>query len=310
MASSNYTLSSDAKFALQAFIDNSVNRGHVEREYYADNLDQHFQICLNSACNTVQRIAEEIKVRPQRVVEIGTSVGMNAFALQEYYPDAQVVGVEPEFQAVKVATKLAAGSSSSRRPFFMVGIGEQLPLRDSSVDLIICNTVIEHVYNVDHVIGEISRVLRPGGILWLEAPNYVWPREPHLQIWCIPLLGKKLMASMAKLQGKGKQVDFLEHLQLVTPRRLERLFRLNGLVYCNRVADKLRRIAEGRGDLVKAHFRFAIVLRLLGRLGLANLMAESAIRASIYPSLIYSASKYAFVDGNQDRKMQNTEKKL
>lgn len=48
----------------------------------------------------------------------------------------------------------------------------RLPFRDASFDTVICSEVIEHVSDEPEVIGELVRVLRPGGVLVLGTPDY------------------------------------------------------------------------------------------------------------------------------------------
>jgi SAM-dependent methyltransferase len=48
---------------------------------------------------------------------------------------------------------------------------ECLPFRDRRFDLVFCQQVIEHVVFPERVLAEIARVMRPGGILFLSAPN-------------------------------------------------------------------------------------------------------------------------------------------
>ncbi|MFA6242113.1 MAG: methyltransferase domain-containing protein [Candidatus Hydrogenedentales bacterium] len=50
---------------------------------------------------------------------------------------------------------------------------ERLPYEDSFFDLVLFASVVEHLYNPHTVLREIARVLRPGGLLVLEAPNAV-----------------------------------------------------------------------------------------------------------------------------------------
>lgn len=45
-----------------------------------------------------------------------------------------------------------------------------LPLDDHSIDLIICNHVLEHVYDVQRALSELYRVLRPEGRAILQVP--------------------------------------------------------------------------------------------------------------------------------------------
>lgn len=51
--------------------------------------------------------------------------------------------------------------------------GKSFPFADSSFDAVLCNQVLEHVFNPDEFLGEIVRVLNPGGKLLLTVP-FVW----------------------------------------------------------------------------------------------------------------------------------------
>ena len=50
---------------------------------------------------------------------------------------------------------------------------DPLPYPAQHFDLAIFASVIEHLYHPRHVVEEIARVTRPGGVLILEAPNAV-----------------------------------------------------------------------------------------------------------------------------------------
>jgi SAM-dependent methyltransferase len=51
--------------------------------------------------------------------------------------------------------------------------GRALPFPDGSFDAVICNQVLEHVFEPDAFVREIARVLRGGGRLLLTVP-FVW----------------------------------------------------------------------------------------------------------------------------------------
>lgn len=68
----------------------------------------------------------------------------------------------------------------------VAGIGEQLPFRDASFDLVICTQVLSYASSPSQVLAEIQRVLKPGGILYLTAPaifplmhDYRWSFMPE-----------------------------------------------------------------------------------------------------------------------------------
>jgi len=56
----------------------------------------------------------------------------------------------------------------------VVGAGEQLPFRDGAFDGAYHINVIEHVADVEAVLAEGARVLRPGGVLAAVTPNGNW----------------------------------------------------------------------------------------------------------------------------------------
>jgi SAM-dependent methyltransferase len=71
---------------------------------------------------------------------------------------AHVVGVDP----------LADGTNGVLR-----GDAEELPLESSSFDLVVALDVLEH--DDDHAaVGEIARVLRPGGVVIASVPALPW----------------------------------------------------------------------------------------------------------------------------------------
>jgi 2-polyprenyl-6-hydroxyphenyl methylase/3-demethylubiquinone-9 3-methyltransferase len=80
-----------------------------------------------------------------------------------------VIGVDPSEVSVDTARRHAA--SSGLEIEYRVGTGEALPLADASVDLAYCCDVLEHVTDVDRVLAETARVLRPGGVYCFDTLN-------------------------------------------------------------------------------------------------------------------------------------------
>lgn len=60
--------------------------------------------------------------------------------------------------------------------------GRELPYPDAMFDLIISLHVIEHVQDADVYMRELFRVLRPGGVLFMELPNRYYWQEQHTQL--------------------------------------------------------------------------------------------------------------------------------
>lgn len=77
-----------------------------------------------------------------------------------------VVGVEPVASFVRSA-RYYLGSPKR----VLEGAAEDIPLPNSSQDLIICESVIEHVDSPTKSLDEMFRVLRPGGTVYITTTN-------------------------------------------------------------------------------------------------------------------------------------------
>ncbi len=59
-----------------------------------------------------------------------------------------------------------------RNPFLVQGTLFAMPFADAAFDAVVCSEVIEHIPDSPSVLQEMTRVLRPGGILILGTPDY------------------------------------------------------------------------------------------------------------------------------------------
>src|SRR5207248_11531014 len=60
----------------------------------------------------------------------------------------------------------------SRHRMLVCGSADHLPFGDGTFSTIVCSEVIEHIPDSPEVLGEMTRVLRPGGVLILGTPDY------------------------------------------------------------------------------------------------------------------------------------------
>jgi ubiquinone/menaquinone biosynthesis C-methylase UbiE len=78
-----------------------------------------------------------------------------------------VVGIEPVMSYVESARSfLGAGQDVVMR-----GIVEDIPLPDSSYDVALLQSVLEHVDSVSSSLKELFRITRPGGLLFVNTTN-------------------------------------------------------------------------------------------------------------------------------------------
>jgi SAM-dependent methyltransferase len=95
-----------------------------------------------------------------RVLELGSGNGLN---FEHYRAPTMVIALEPE----PTMMELAAGRASEAPvPVSLLrGVGERLPFASGAFDTVVCSLVLCSVRAPDRVLGEIARVLRPGGAL-------------------------------------------------------------------------------------------------------------------------------------------------
>ena len=67
---------------------------------------------------------------------------------------------------------------------------DQIQFADNTFDIIICNQVFEHVRDLDKVLKEIHRVLKPNGMLYALFPSKEIYREVHSGIPFLHLFSK------------------------------------------------------------------------------------------------------------------------
>lgn len=54
---------------------------------------------------------------------------------------------------------------------FDLNSSDPLPYADGRFDVVLCVETLEHVYPTDHLVGEIHRVLKPGGTAIIDVPR-------------------------------------------------------------------------------------------------------------------------------------------
>jgi SAM-dependent methyltransferase len=134
-------------------------------------------------------LVREHLVGAGRVLDVGCGEGQVARLALEH--DATVaIGVDPTWAQVQVAQARGGGAAYVRAG------AAGLPFAAASFDAAVACLVFEHITDVDAAIGEVARVLRPGGRFLfllnhplLQTPNSGWIDDqildPPEQYWRI-----------------------------------------------------------------------------------------------------------------------------
>jgi SAM-dependent methyltransferase len=106
------------------------------------------------------------------------------------------------------------------------------PLADSSIDLVLCDNVMEHIPDPDRFFSEASRVLKDGGYFCMRTPNsrsYV-----ALISKLVPNRGHAKILEFVQ-DGRKEEDVFPTYYRCNTPRRIRAMlarYGLSGAVYC------------------------------------------------------------------------------
>lgn len=101
------------------------------------------------------------------VLDLGCAGGFMSEAIDS--KGAQVTGIDPASDAIAAARRHAEAEGKAIR--YDVGVGEDLPYGNGSFDVVVCVDVLEHVQDLELVLEEITRVLRPGGVFLFDTIN-------------------------------------------------------------------------------------------------------------------------------------------
>jgi SAM-dependent methyltransferase len=134
---------------------------HAPRLWWGDRLDARFLV------------ADALRsLRGARVLDVGCNAGV---MLSEIPPANARFGIDRSEDAIRLARKLD--------PSLGLVLGDllALPFRDSSFDVVVLCGMLEVVprERKAHAVGEVGRVLRPKGHVYLTTLNRRYPRYKH-----------------------------------------------------------------------------------------------------------------------------------
>ena len=95
-----------------------------------------------------------------RILEVGSG----AHGLIFFFDGGDRVGVDP--LADEYRDLFPAWQDEAKT---IAALGEHLPFPDASFDIVLCDNVVDHAENPRAIAAELTRVLRPGGLLYFTV---------------------------------------------------------------------------------------------------------------------------------------------
>ena len=113
----------------------------------------------------MDRVAEYLPSKPGLVIlDLGSGTGRFSALLAAHFA-AQVIGVEPSHKM-----RAEAGRHASHfRVSYVEGDAAEIPCMEGSVDAAFMSMVLHHVQDITEMCGELSRVLKPDGVVFIRS---------------------------------------------------------------------------------------------------------------------------------------------
>lgn len=172
------------------------------------------------------RVLDLLALRPgERVLDLGVGPGLLDYDLARLVgPDGEAVGIDVSPDMLAVAQKRLKGLRQAR---CLPGDATALGFIGSSFDAAVCTQVYEYVADMPRALGELHRVLRPGGralILDTDWRSIVWHSSDEarmarvLKAWDGHLADPHLPAKLGMLlAASGFEVLRVEILPMLSP---------------------------------------------------------------------------------------------
>jgi len=132
----------------------------VRRQFADANgvFSQHNAIFKNTSERLLSRLSV-LAIEPHRILDLGCRDGYQLKALQNQFPDAEVIGVDP----ASVARPVRWWQRKPNKAAQFAADPHQLPFTDGSFDLVVSNLLLPWCHDPGVVFAEVARVLAENG---------------------------------------------------------------------------------------------------------------------------------------------------
>lgn len=235
------------KSGLKRRTDRALERGLEYQQRKAEQVRGHEAELMASMAAHSAAVYEKLSaicpIAPDaRVLEVGSG----AHGLIFFFKGGERIGVDPLADHYRELFP-----AWQNRVHTVAAFGEQLPFEDSSFDVVLCDNVVDHAERPRQIVGELARVLRPGGILYFTVNVH----HPVYHVAASVHAGWRALGIPFEI---APFADHTVHLTLSSARRLFARLPLNVVEESDEIAETKRtnRAATPRhiGDRLKRLF--------------------------------------------------------
>ena len=153
------------------------------------------------------------------VLDVGCGYGHTSIELARHCQT--VVGLEPSEPLYEFAQGLRRDSCLHNVTFVHLGVSDMD--FDQAFDLIVLDNVLEHLCDQPLALERLSSALRRGGVVYLLAPNRLWPIEAHYRLPFLSYL--PIWLANLYLRSTRRGVDYSDASYAPTYLSLRRMLR-------------------------------------------------------------------------------------
>lgn len=157
-----------------------INRHSVKRHFSKSAHTYNAAAVMQK--EVAERLAERLplfKMTPEHIIDLGAGTGFLSQHIRTYYPESLLTQVDLSLQMLQhsrqetekktPAWRSWLGFATDRKNFFVNADAYQLPFADHSVDMIVSSLMLQWCDDLDKVLAECQRVLKPEGLLYLAT---------------------------------------------------------------------------------------------------------------------------------------------
>lgn len=111
-------------------------------------------------------------------LDVGCGTGAYTVEVARDFERVDAIDVEPN--RIEELNSHLTGTDLASKVRATTMSAERLDFPSMSFDAVLAIEVLEHVEGLDASVEEIRRVLKPGGLLYVSAPNRLFPIETHM----------------------------------------------------------------------------------------------------------------------------------
>ncbi len=188
--------------------------------------ERYSQYAMDTSDFSVERVQQTVKWLPKlgTLLEIGVWDGSIIRAYRPHF-QGRLAGTDLNMEIMAKALPLLDEAKACDLNH------DSLPWTENTFDVVVCNEIIEHIFDTDRLLEELHRVLKPQGKLILSTPNLAsLPNRICLLFGWQPF-GTEVSSRRSNYGNPlRKSLNPAGHIRVFTQKALLEILRENGFV--------------------------------------------------------------------------------